>query len=360
MSVIVFGSSTADRRLVVASLEQCFLAIDRGDGQKLIYVDQPHHALADLLRNREPVSALPGPAEIWLPFFEKDHSASSLDLGGKGCNQAVAAARAGAETHFYTALGDTADHASWQFKEQLEKTALSSVTVQHIPYKSAAQALILQAPDQSQIEIIYTGANKFAEQAHVSDNILTSGNKLLLQTSVPIEQSMLLAKRARAAGCTVFLNATKPNVVKAEHFSLVDEWLFNREEALHLAAAFGVDRGEDAKQLALNLSNKLRANCLITLGEQGAVFASPSQSHEEVIHVPAYPIAQLVDPTGAGDAFIGTYVARMHEGDDRQAAMHQAAHIAALTCLSRKTQLSGEALRPSHKAVGQRKKVAGL
>jgi len=231
----------------------------------------------------------------------------SMGLGGKGGNQSVAAARAGARTRHIGAVGP---EGRWV----LDLLTDYGVDVAHVAVGQgpSGHAIIYVDPQAENVIVTFAGANHSATRASVEAALAEAGpsDTLLLQneTSAQIDA----ARFARARGLRVIYSAA-PFQVEAVRavLSEVSMLVMNAGEAAELRAVFGEMPPLDT---------------IVTRGAEGAHWLSPGA---EPLFVPSFRVT-AVDTTGAGDCFIGTLAAALDAGADRQAAMRRAAAAAAI------------------------------
>lgn len=244
-----------------------------------------------------------------LPAPGETLSALAYDqgLGGKGANQSVAAARAGAHAVHIGAIGPNSD---WVLAElRSYGVDLAGVSVLEV---ATGRAIINVDPGAENAIVIYPGANRAVTGAMVQVALVSamSGDTLLIQneTSAQAEGAAIAA----AKGLRVVYSAAPFDIeaVRAAlpHTSLL---VMNEIEAEQTRAALGALPPLD---------------CIITKGAQGAEWISASA---EPLFVPAFRV-QPVDTTGAGDTFIGTLAAALDLGMGREEAMRQATGASAL------------------------------
>ncbi len=263
-----------------------------------------------------PVAALPRAGETVLA---KGYQRAP---GGKGANQAVAAARAGARVAMAGCVGRDEDG-----DRLLEALAAAGVDTAPIAAVAAPTGLAVVAVAEGGENLIVaaSGANLAARQATVPDALLADCSTLLLQMELPPDQTFALARRARAAGRRVVLNCAPAGAIAPEALDLL---VMNEGEARAVAAGMGL--GEDtAEGIALRLARRHRLTAVVTLGAEGALAASPQQRWR----IGALPVA-AVDSTGAGDAFTGTLAAGLDNGMAFAAALRCASVAGALACLA--------------------------
>lgn len=234
-------------------------------------------------------------------------------LGGKGANQSVAAARAGADVHHIGAVGG---EGIWA----VEAMKSFGVDVTHVAIQIAApsgHALIFLTPDGENRIVIFPGTNRLIEEADVKAALARAqpGDTLLLQNETNCQA--YAARRARARGMRVVYSAAPFDVaaVRAvlEH---VDLLAVNQVEADQLAEALGV------AITALPVGE-----LLVTHGSRGATWHDLRSG--ETLNVPAPKIVP-VDTTGAGDTFVGYFVAGRDLGLPVAEALELAVGAAAL------------------------------
>ena len=234
--------------------------------------------------------------------------------GGKAANQAVAAARSGAPTAMLGALG--ADDFGRQRLDDLRAEGIDVAAVAVLDGVSSGVALILveEATGQNRIANVLGATARVtpAQAARVLDRVRPA--VLLLTLEFPRETVAALVEAARAQGASVLLNATPDPTAGRDLLPLVDLLIVNETEAGDLIGrAVAEGEGIAAARALLDLGP---ATVVATLGAAGAVVARRG----ETVAIPAPPV-EVVDTTGAGDAFCGALAARLVAGDDPVAAV---------------------------------------
>lgn len=230
-------------------------------------------------------------------------SAFAITAGGKGLNQAVAAARAGAEVAFIGAVG--ADDFGLRLQGVLEREGIdrTGLTVSAEP---TGIAHIMVTDDGENSIIVVPGANA-EEQLHAGDAGLIEGSAVLMaQLERPIA---LVAEAFRVARAHRVRTVLTPAPVTAgidELLELADIVVPNAGEACALTGA------ESARDAAALLAAGERI-AVVTCGADGVIVA---RAGEVVAHVPAVPAPVVVDTTGAGDTLAGVLCARLAAGDE--------------------------------------------
>ena len=244
--------------------------------------------------------------------------------GGKGANQAVAAARAGAEVAMYGAVG----------RDAFADIALSGLRDAGVDLTGVAArdtatgcATVCVDPRGENQIIVASGANLEARADQVPDDALGPDTTLVLQQEVPPGENAAIAARARAGGARVVLNAAPAGDVDRRFLETVDVLVVNEIEAEMIAGALGLPAA-DAPAAARDVSDRLGVASVLTRGAEGAAAWSPDGAWT----IDALDIAP-VDTTGAGDAFCGYLAARLDAGEILPEALRWASVAGALACL---------------------------
>jgi ribokinase len=223
-------------------------------------------------------------------------------FGGKGGNQAVAAARAGAEVHMAGAVGS--DDAAMALRAALDEAGVRRAGVQAHPGASG-MSVAISLPDGSYGAVIVSGANLLFRAEAVA--FPKGCALLLLQSEIPEAANLYLAQRARSAGVRVVLNAAPARAVSAELLACLDLLVVNRGEAADLLAR--TEDGLDAERAAADLLALGSRAVVVTLGAGGLVLADASGIVRQAARA-----VEVVSTHGAGDAFIGALAAEWARG----------------------------------------------
>jgi ribokinase len=282
---------------------------------------------------------LPEPGET---ILEGDYI---LVPGGKGANQACAAARASRVSG--AAEGDGTRVAmvgkvgtdDWgRFATvKLEEAGADVSAVQRIETATGCAAIFVDKAGENTI-VVASGANMKAEAAQVPDDLLGPDSWLVLQMEVPPEENWALIGRAKRRGARVMLNVAPAAPVPAAVLDDVDILVVNEIESRMVADSVGI-ASEDPLEIARRLSASHDLICLTTLGPAGAVAIGPEGGSEGSWQVDPLEVTP-VDTTGAGDSFIGTLAAALDGGTDLPQALHRASVAAGLCCTRWGTQSS--------------------
>jgi len=244
--------------------------------------------------------------------------------GGKGSNQAVAAARAGAKVAFVGKVGD--DSFGRRSINNLKNHGIWAAGIGISEHPTGCATIAVDAQGANFV-IVAPGANLDATADQVPDEVMTDQNILLAQMEVSAPETFAVLARAHAQGCTTILNAAPAAQLPPEVLQTVNYLIVNEIEAQQLAQGLGMTEADPLK-LAPMIAAKGDLTCVITLEAKGCVAAQG----DVVYTVGALPV-DVVDTTGAGDAFCGIFAACLQKGHEWTDALHRASIGASLSCL---------------------------
>jgi ribokinase len=228
----------------------------------------------------------------------------ALYPGGKGANQAIAAARLGAEVAMLGRVGD--DPFGGELVENLRDNGVHTSQIEAVAEAPTGSAFITVTPDGENAIVVSPGANRRfgADEVGAAFGDLREARLLLAQLEVEVEAVEMAAHIVAGSGRRFLLNLAPPREVSGELLRLSDPLVVNEHEAAFLL-------GEDARnpeESAGKLLDLGPPSAVVTLGASGAVLAIGESSR----HFPA-PEVEVIDTTGAGDAFMGALAARLAE-----------------------------------------------
>lgn len=238
-------------------------------------------------------------------------SGFAMGPGGKGSNQAVAAARAGAKVTLVTKLGRDAfgDIALATWKRE----GITAKVAQSASEPTGAAFIYVNDRNGENAIIVVPGAAGTISPADVdaAAEAIRSARVFVTQLEQPIAAAHHALAIAKAAGVTTIFNPTPAASFDDALYPLCDYVVPNETEA---AALTGLKLAslDDARRAGDALLAKGAGTALITLGEKGALFHARGRS----VHVPAVKAGPVVETTGAGDAFVGGFAAALARGGD--------------------------------------------
>ena len=248
--------------------------------------------------------------------------------GGKGANQAVAAAKLGAPTTLIGRIGK--DAFGDQLKTFLAAQGIDLTFVRETAGVHTGTAIITVANADNAIVVI-PGANATVTAAEVAAPTLAKGDIAVSQFEIPLPTISAFFKRARAAGATTILNPAPATQFDAELLDLVDILILNETELGFLTKAELRDTDDDARFIEaarLLQTGKDKIVC-VTLGRRGVLALIDGKP----LIVPGRAV-KAVDTTGAGDCFVGAVAAQLAGGKSIGDALDYA-NVAASICVQR-------------------------
>ena len=225
--------------------------------------------------------------------------------GGKGANQAAAAALLGASVAFLGRVGD--DGFGGPLIRSLADKGVDTSLVREVPDSSTGTAFITVTPDGENAITVAPGANRRLEAEDIDDASEPIGEARVLVVQMEVQREVVgrAVEVASGNGTRALVNLAPPFEVPRSLLEKLDPLVLNEHEAAFLLGerVEGVDGALSAVPELLSLGPK---SVVVTVGEDGAVFASG----ESAKHVAA-PSVEVVDTTGGGDAFVGALAARL-------------------------------------------------
>lgn len=257
-----------------------------------------------------------------LPGLDETLAGRAVDYlcGGKGGNQAIAAARHGAPAAMAGRVGD--DAYGKALLDNLDRAGVDRTRVAVTAGMNSGMSVAIVTSEGDYGAVIVSAANLAIDAADIE--IPATVRVVLLQNEMPEAANAALAEKARAAGAKIILNAAPARPFETAVRSNLDLMIVNRVEAAMLC-----DCAVETMTDAIGAAGSLAAggsDAIVTLGGEGAVLACAG---EEPRYLPALPV-EVKSTHGAGDAFAGALAARMALGADLHAALDYAQAAAAL------------------------------
>lgn len=225
--------------------------------------------------------------------------------GGKGANQAVAAARVGSNVQMLGLVGD--DAFGGQLRANLEVNGVNVSQVKTVPSPSGIALITVDAQGENTI-VASLGANNLLLPDRIPVDVLITAKIILMQLEMPIETVQFVTETAAAKEIPVLLNAAPVEPLPDPLLQGIHYLIVNESEATLLSEVV-VRTQDDALTAAQRLRQRGIQTAIITLGNRGVIWSGP----ESEGHLPAHQV-DVVDTTAAGDAFCGGFAACLAEG----------------------------------------------
>jgi ribokinase len=259
------------------------------------------------------VNGLPAPGQTVLSYDQ------SILPGGKGANQAVAAARTGASVAFLGCAGD--DDAGAAAVASLRAAGVDTRALRRIESAPTGAAYVVVSDDGENSIVVAPGANALCRSEHVdaAADLIREAALVVTQLEIPLETVTRLVRQAERAGVPVLLNAAPAIDFPPDLLRAVEILVVNEREATALVP------GPEPDDLlrTRRLTELGPASAVLSLGARGAVW----RSRDRAGTVPA-PAVRVVDSTGAGDAFVGALAAALVAGREFADAVTFAVEVA--------------------------------
>ena len=243
--------------------------------------------------------------------------AGRVEPGGKGANQAVAAARDGARVTLVGAVGN--DVLADAALAGLKKAGVNLSGIAKLNASTGRAAICIE-PDGHTLVAVDGGANRLARADQVSDVLLGPRTTLLLQMETePVENARLIA-RARRLGTRIILNLSPPRIIDTDALRAVDVLIGNSSELAWVGERLGTGNNPASLHAALDIT------AVRMMGVQGA----EAVSDDGFLHMPPLPV-DMRNTTAAADCFAGIFAAALARGANLATALRRAAVAAALS-----------------------------
>lgn len=248
-----------------------------------------------------------------------------LSAGGKGANQAVAAARLGSRVRLVGKVGADAFGS-----ELLEITKQEGIDCKYLSVSSSRStgvaSIVLEESGENRI-IVVPGANMelTADDIQLLEPVITGAKLLVMQLEMDLHMTEQAVGIAHASGIPVILNPAPAQRLSDELLSHVTYLTPNETEA-GILSGIQVDNLDSAREAAAVLLQKGVQNVIMTLGAQGALIVNSQGG----IHVPGFPVKAVVDTVAAGDSFNGALAQQLTAGRSLEEAVTFANAVGAL------------------------------
>ncbi|MCI2423831.1 ribokinase [Saccharopolyspora sp. K220] len=238
--------------------------------------------------------------------------------GGKGANQAIAAAKAGAAVHLIGAVGQ--DDFGTQIRETLRESTVDVKGLRTVPGRSGTAHIVVDDEGGNSIVVVPAANSTVDALADGDEELIAGARSLLLQLEIPLAGVAVAATAGRRNGVRVVLTPAPAAPLSEDILSNVDLLVPNEHEAAILA-------GNEDPHRALAVLLELVPEVVITLGAHGSLYGNRDGARVEV---PSFPV-DAVDTTAAGDTFVGVLSVALGEGAEVPEALRLASAAAAVS-----------------------------
>lgn len=261
--------------------------------------------------------------------------AFKIGCGGKGANQAVAAAKLNSKVIMLTKVGD--DIFADNTIKNLESYGINTRYVEKVPCTSSGVAPIFVNQNSTNSILIVKGANKFLSPEDVdrAADDLKKSKLIVLQLEVQLETVYHSIDFGKKNGIPVLLNPAPALKDLDISYACKCDFVVPNETELEILTGMPVNNIENIRQAARSLLEKGLKNIIVTLGSQGALW----MTNDNEVHVPAIKV-NAIDTSGAGDAFIGCFSHYYVKTNDVELSMKKAVLFAAFSVMGKGTQSS--------------------
>jgi ribokinase len=263
-----------------------------------------------------------------MPVFGETLVGSQFDMGpgGKGSNQAVAAARLGAESHFVGIIGS--DPLGQIARALYQEEGVHTGYLVETREKATGVGFIIVNPEGKNGIILDMGANELIDRQFVrkAEPVIARSDVVLSVLEIPVEGAAEAMALGRKYGVKTILNPAPAAPLQEEMFRVIDLITPNETE-LRILMGLAPDDAAPTRELALELQKRFGITVIVTQGESGMMLVN-AHGISEFGSVPV----NVVDSTGAGDAFTAALAVSLAEGRDLASAIRFAGCNGALAC----------------------------
>lgn len=273
--------------------------------------------------------------------------ANALDIlpGGKGGNQALAAAKAGTEVYMVGAVGEDANGET--AIKGLGDAGVDLSHIERVPSPTGTAAIMVDRHGENSIAV-FPGANADASADQVPDELLKRGAILVLQMEVPVEEIASLIRRANARNAVTILNLAPAKPVELSALKAVDCLIVNQTEFSAIQSLLGETPSNVDDDALSSVAHKLEASIIVTLGARGVLAFHDNRT----LGAPALKV-DAIDTVGAGDAFVGVFAAMIDSGHSFESALRYGSVAGALACTKNGAQSAAPDLHALEAAISE-------
>lgn len=271
--------------------------------------------------------------------------ANALDVlpGGKGGNQALTAAKAGADVCMIGAVGsdgngDTAIGG-------LRNADVNLDYVKRVPIPTGTAAIMVDQKGENSIAV-FPGANALASADQAPDALLQESKTLIIQMEVPGHEIAGLIHRVATHDVTTILNFAPAEALELNALKAIDCLIVNQSEFAAVQSLLNLESSDPDEGALAHVASSLNASIVVTLGAQGVI----AFHKKEVLRIAALKV-DAIDTVGAGDAFVGAFAAMLDSGQTFESALRYGSVAGALACTKKGAQSAAPDLKALEAAI---------
>ena len=251
----------------------------------------------------------------------------NIGPGGKGCNQSIAIARLGGKVNFISKLGKD-NYGDLALKTLKDNNINSSTVIQSTDLQTGVAGIMLDKKTGKNAINVITGAPSTLTIAEVDKyiDVIKKSKIFLTQLEVPKDVTLHCLKKAKENNVITILNPAPAVEISKEFFNYIDYFTPNENEA-EFYSGIKISNEIDAKKASIKLLNLGVKKLIITLGEKGLFYSDGKKN----IYIKALSLNNVLDTTGAGDAFNGGFAYALFKNKSTEEALNFANKAAGLS-----------------------------
>ena len=253
----------------------------------------------------------------------------SIGPGGKGCNQAIAIARLGGRVNFISKIGKD-NYGDLALKTLKENNINFSTIIQSTNLQTGVAGIMLDKKTGKNSINVITGAPSTLTISEIDNhiNVIQNSKIFLTQLETPLDVTLYCLKKAKENNVINILNPAPAVKISKEFFNYIDFFTPNEIEA-EFYTGIKITNKKEAEEASTRLLHMGVKKVIITLGEKGLFYSDGN----EKIYIKAISLKEVVDTTGAGDAFNGGLAFALSQNKSIKECLNTANQVAGLSTL---------------------------